>query len=388
MNPLAVAAWSMITPLGEDDATIDALLDRRSAFSSPASDWKLRNPLAAVIPERPGHAARDGQWQRYLATSVVRRVLIRSAIELEKNRDRCAFVFATSYGHLIDDAKGDTMSTWARDCVRSLGCDLEPIVVGSGCSSGSDALGVAAAMLDCGAIDTAIVVAVDIVTAAKRIAHSTLGTMTAGCHRPFDIGRSGMLLGEAAAAVVLMRCEDCPEPKGELTGIGASNDAYGLTSPDPSGLSVRLALDRALLAAGLTHGDLALYLAHGTGTQLNDALEAQVVADVFADNEMLAMVGTKGALGHSLGVCGLVEFILLLQMLNAGRAPATVGLTDPIGSVAARFPGPEGRLLGGPCGVSVTLGFGGFNTALIARARTQKSGRPGRLSDGRMESAL
>jgi 3-oxoacyl-[acyl-carrier-protein] synthase II len=177
-----------------------------------------------------------------------------------------------------------------------------------------------------------------------------------------------MLLGEASAAVVLMRSEDCPKHRGELVGIGASNDAYGLTSPDPSGVSVRLALDRALLAAELTYEDLALYLAHGTGTQLNDDLEAKVVEEVFADNEMLTIVGTKGALGHSLGACGLVEFILLLQMLNRQLAPATVGLTDPIGSISARFPGPEGRPLGGPCGVSVTLGFGGFNTALIGRA--------------------
>jgi 3-oxoacyl-[acyl-carrier-protein] synthase II len=368
MKPLAVAAWSMVTPLGEDDATINALFEQRSAFSPQTSHWKIRNNLAAVVPERPIQAARDGQWQRYLATYVTRKVLDTLSVDIQKEQDRCAFVFATSYGHLIDDAGSDTMSTWAKDCVRSVQCDLDPIVVGSGCSSGSDALGVAAAMLDCGTIDTAVVVAVDIVTTAKRIAHSTLGTMAANSHKPFDISRSGMLLGEASAAVVLMRSEDCPEHRGELLGIGASNDAFGLTSPDPSGLSVRLALDRALLAAELTYNDLTLYLAHGTGTQLNDELEAKVVEEVFADNDMLTIVGTKGALGHSLGACGVVEFILLLQMLNRQLAPATVGLTDPISSISARFPGPKGRLLSGPYGVSVTLGFGGFNTALIARA--------------------
>jgi 3-oxoacyl-[acyl-carrier-protein] synthase II len=260
------------------------------------------------------------------------------------------------------------MSTWAQDCVRSLGWDFDPIVVGSGCSSGSDALGVAAAMLDCHAIDTAIVVATDIVTEAKRLAHSTLGTMTVGDHKPFSIHRSGMLLGEASAAVALMRKEGCAEHEGELVGVGASNDAFGLTSPDSSGLSVRLALERALLASDLGYGDLALYLAHGTGTQLNDALEAKVVEELFANNETLTIVGTKGALGHSLGACGLVEFILLLQMLKRQFAPATVGLTDPMSSISARFPGSEGRALNGHYGVSVTLGFGGFNTALIARA--------------------
>lgn len=368
MTPIAVADWSMLTPLGEDDATIDALFERRSAFSPQTSSRKLRNALTAIMPERPPHAAKDREWQRYLATYVIRSVMDKLSLDIRKLQDRCALVFATSFGHLIDDAGDDTMSTWARDCVRSLQCELEPIVVGSGCSSGSDALCVAAAMLDCRAIETAIVVAVDIVTAAKRIAHSTLGTMTAGRLQPFDAGRSGMLLGEAAAAVVLMRTEDCPVHRGELIGTGASNDAFGLTSPDPTGLSVRLALQRALLVANLTRDDLVLYLAHGTGTELNDALEAKVVAEVFADNDRLVIAATKGALGHSLGACGVVEFILLLQMLERQLAPAIVGLSDPIGSISGRCPGPEGRPLDGPYGVSVTLGFGGFNTALIARA--------------------
>jgi 3-oxoacyl-[acyl-carrier-protein] synthase II len=369
MKPLAVAAWEMLTPFGENAATLDALLAGRDAFTPQASPWKLRNDLGAVIADRADHAGSDGQWQRYLAIRVVRAMLDRLAIDPRREGERCAFVFATSYGHLLDDAGEDTMSTWAKDCVLALGSDRDPIVVGSGCSSGSDALGVAAAMLEDGAAEIGIVVAVDIVTAAKRLAHSTLGTMTVDRPRPFDKDRGGMLLGEAAAAVVLMRREDCDEPCGELLGIGASNDAYSLTAPDPTGLSVRLALDRALAAAALTSDDLALYLAHGTGTLLNDAVEAKVVEQVFAGNPALAIVGTKGALGHSLGACGLVEFILLLQMLEKRIAPPTIGLDDPIDAISARFPGAGGRGLSGDCGVSVTLGFGGFNSALVARAR-------------------
>src|ERR1043166_402476 len=205
MKPLAVAYWSMITPLGEDDATINALFEQRSGFSPHPSPWKLRNTLAAVIAERPMHATSDAEWQRYLGTYVTRRVVDTLSIDIQNTR--CAFVLATSYGHLMDDPGNDTLSTWAKDCLRRIGCELDPIVVGSGCSSGSDALGVAAALLDCGTIDTAIVVAVDLVTAAKRLAHSTLGTMAASNHKPFDIHRSGMLPGEAAAAVVLMRSE-------------------------------------------------------------------------------------------------------------------------------------------------------------------------------------
>jgi hypothetical protein len=83
MKPLAVAAWSIITPFGEDDATVDALFEQRSAFSPQASHLKLRNALAAVVPERPSHAARDGQWQRYLATYVTRKVLDTLSMDIQ-----------------------------------------------------------------------------------------------------------------------------------------------------------------------------------------------------------------------------------------------------------------------------------------------------------------
>jgi 3-oxoacyl-[acyl-carrier-protein] synthase II len=367
MKPLAVAAWSMVTPFGEGDAAIEALFANRAAFSPVPTDAALRSELAALVPGWPDRAAGAAQWQRHLASQVTRAVWDTLSLD-GAAADRCLFVFATSYGHLLDEPGSDTMSSWAQDCLRDLGLDGEAIVVGSGCSSGADAVGLAAAMLDAGKADVAVVVAVDIVTPAKRIAHSTLGTMAVGEVKPFDVRRSGMLLGEAAAAVALMRREDCPKHEGELLGIGAANDAYGLTAPDPSGLSVRLALDRALNAADLGEEDLSLYLAHGTGTQLNDGLEAKVVEEAFAGNCGMIVVGTKGALGHSLGACGLVEFILLLQMLKRGEAPPTVGLAEPIEGVAKRVAQPEGRPLQGQLGVSVTLGFGGFNTALVARA--------------------
>ena len=123
MKPLAVAAWSMITPFGEDDATIDALFEQRSAFSPQASHWKLRNTLAAVVPERPSQAARDSQWQRYLATYVTRKVLDTLSIDIQKSQDRCAFVFATNKplmetvlanfnGAGVEKTLADTLDYW------------------------------------------------------------------------------------------------------------------------------------------------------------------------------------------------------------------------------------------------------------------------------------
>ncbi|MFK4259172.1 beta-ketoacyl synthase N-terminal-like domain-containing protein [Agrobacterium tumefaciens] len=304
--------------------------------------------------------------------------------ELRERQTRVSFIFSTSFGHLLDASREEAMSTWAKDCLFDLGFDANPIVVGSGCSSSADGIAVAAAMLVDGAADVAVVVAVDIVTRTKRVAHSKLGTMTDELPRPFDLQRNGMLLGEAATAIILRR--SCPgeTSEGELVGIGSSNDAYSLTAPDPTGFAGRLAIERALGSAKLISQDIGVYYAHGTGTVLNDALEASIIADLFADNPSLVVVGTKGALGHSLGACGALEFVLLLRMLRDQKVPATVGTARAMETISNRLAqiSPEKREL--RYGLTMTLGFGGFNTALIARAMPCPSGNaPEAVGPGR-----
>ncbi|MCW8060096.1 beta-ketoacyl synthase N-terminal-like domain-containing protein [Agrobacterium tumefaciens] len=294
--------------------------------------------------------------------------------ELRDRQNRVSFIFSTSFGHLLDTSREEDMSTWAKDCLFDLGFDTYPIVVGSGCSSSSDGIAVAAALLVDGAADVVVVVAVDIVTRTKQVAHSKLGTMTDELPRPFDLHRNGMLLGEAATAIILRRSGPGERNEGELVGIGASNDAYSLTAPDPTGFAGRLAIERALGSAKLISQDIGVYYAHGTGTVLNDALEASIIADVFADNPGLAVVGTKGALGHSLGACGALEFVLLLRMLKNQKVPATVGTAYAMESVSNRLGQISPQKSDAQYGLTMTLGFGGFNTALIARAMPHPSG--------------
>jgi 3-oxoacyl-(acyl-carrier-protein) synthase len=161
MNPVAVRAWSMITPLGTEGETLAALFEGRSGFSSQLSPHPLRNGLAACIPNRPAHAETPKAWQQHLAVTVGKTALTKAGVDVRSLTGRIAFVFATSYGHLLDEPGDDTMSTWAVECTRSLGSDAEPIVVGSACSSSADAIGLAAALLDTDMADLAIVIAVD-----------------------------------------------------------------------------------------------------------------------------------------------------------------------------------------------------------------------------------
>ncbi|WP_123358439.1 beta-ketoacyl synthase N-terminal-like domain-containing protein [Pseudomonas frederiksbergensis] len=364
MKSVAVIAKALITPLGNETETLAALFDSKSGIAIHPSKFELRNNHAAVIKSTVKSDTYHHR-QRELALSVGQSVL--SEANIDATDDRLAFIFATSYGHLLDNPGDDTMSTWAIDCARDLGSSIEPIVIGTACSAGSDALGMASALLEDHSYDTVIIIAVDIVTEAKRLAHSGLGTMTDDTPKPFDVERNGMVLGDAAAALVLRRTTDCTSHFGELVGYGASNDASGLTTPDLSGDSVRLAIQRAFKPAKIDAQDISVYLAHGTGTHINDEIESKVIEDIFNQNGRLKILGTKGALGHSLGACGLLEFIILIHVLKKSALPPTVGLSEPMPNIKNRFREDLPVSLHTNTGITVTLGFGGFNTALIAR---------------------
>jgi 3-oxoacyl-[acyl-carrier-protein] synthase II len=215
---------------------------------------------------------------------------------------------------------------------------------------------------------------VDVLTTSKRLAHSALGTMSPTTLRAFDARHDGMLLGEGAAFVVL---ESDPghaaPPLSTLRGVGSANDASGMTTPDEGGRGARFAVERSLADAGLLASAIDVVNAHGSGTPLNDATEALALREVFVrggagSGERPIVFGTKGNFGHSLGATGTVEAIALILALRTGRVPPVAGLEqrDP----AFPLPLPMGAplLASMRIGLSLTLGFGGFDTSLVFEA--------------------
>jgi 3-oxoacyl-[acyl-carrier-protein] synthase II len=251
-----------------------------------------------------------------------------------------------------------------------IGHPHRPVCVSTACSAGSDAIAIAALLIGAGIAERCVAGGADIVTAAKRLGHSALGTMSPGRPRAFDKRRDGMVPGEGAAFLVLesarsARSRGAPV-LGLLLGSGSSNDATGLTAPDPSGDSVLLAMRRCLSASGRRPDQVAVLNAHATGTPVNDDMESRSLRRLFGAGAPAPVVfATKGALGHSLGATGAIEAITVLLALRDGLAPPVAGLADPL----AGFPLPIG--IGRPvpvtgrCGASLTIGFGGFNTCLL-----------------------
>jgi 3-oxoacyl-[acyl-carrier-protein] synthase II len=278
-------------------------------------------------------------------------------------------VLGTSLGAFLEgEPESAPLHAWADALGKQVGATREPVSVSTACSSGSDAVLVGAELIRAGVAACCVCGGVDVVTLSKRLAHSALGSLSPTTLRAFDVRHDGTLLGEGAGFIVLERTPhpDAP-PLGYLRGIGAANDAAGMTTPDAAGRGARFALERSLRDAGLTPDAIGVINAHGSGTSLNDVTEAKAFAEVFGAGSGARPIvfATKGNFGHSLGATGILEAITVLLALRTGQVPPIVGLEQPDPDM--HFPLPQGRAmpLDARVGLSLTLGFGGFDTSLI-----------------------
>lgn len=155
----------------------------------------------------------------------------------------------------------------------------------------------------------------------------------AAAFRPFDRTRDGFVLGEGAGAIVLETerhvVQRGKRPYAELKSIGITCDNYHMTAPDPEGTYIAKAMRMALLEAGLLPETIDYFSAHGTGTKLNDAVEATALQSVFGDYaHTLPVSSIKGTIGHLLGACGLVEIVANVLSLQNHKVPPTANLTN------------------------------------------------------------
>jgi 3-oxoacyl-[acyl-carrier-protein] synthase II len=362
IGDLYVTGMSWSTPLGDDlDGVWKRLLAGQDGFGNFGSTFPLRNDLVAGVRSVSTELRHDSRMLS-MATACLRTAFADAGLNVAENG--VALVLGTSYGAHLDEPV-TSLYDWAVRCAESIGFLGDPVCVSTACSAASDALMVGASLVQSGKAKAAVCGGVDILTPAKRLAHSKLGTLSRDRLRAFDVAHSGMVLGEGSGFLVLeLDAERANRRYATFRGSGSSNDAASVTAPAMDGSAVRLAIERALRGSGLSISDIAAVSAHGTGTVLNDQAEGRGLALAFGGlRELPVVFGTKGALGHSLGACGAIEAISLILALRHQVAPPIVGLRSPIGE-AASFVRRGCRKVSGNAGISLTLGFGGFNTAL------------------------
>ncbi len=186
--------------------------------------------------------------------------------------------------------------------------------------------------------------------------------------RPFSRNRSGMILGEGGAMLVLEPLERA-QARGakiyaEIVGFGMSADAHHLTQPSPSGAA--LAMQTALADAGLRPEQIGYVNAHGTGTLANDPMETQALRLAFgAHADKLAVSSTKSMHAHTLGAAGAIEAVATVLALQHGILPPTANFVEPDPECDLDFIPNQARQIQVEAAISNSFAFGGLNAALV-----------------------
>jgi 3-oxoacyl-[acyl-carrier-protein] synthase II len=153
-----------------------------------------------------------------------------------------------------------------------------------------------------------------------------------------------------------------------LSGTGSANDATGMTVADITGLSAGYAMQRSLADAGLPLSSIGLINAHGSGTVMNDTTESNAFTRFSRGRSGPLVFATKGNFGHTLGATGAIEAIAVILALREGRVPPIHGLEQPLPEVSLPLAISQPVSCTPRAALSLTLGFGGFDTSLVFEA--------------------
>ncbi|MEU6177758.1 beta-ketoacyl-[acyl-carrier-protein] synthase family protein [Streptomyces coeruleorubidus] len=252
-------------------------------------------------------------------------------------------------------------------------------VVATACASGNSALAYAAEAIRAGRTDVMIAGGADELSTGIMMMFASLRSLTDDALRPFDRNRSGLVVSEGAAALVLESYEHArlrgARVYAELAGWASACDAHHMTAPHPQGRGARRSLERALAMSGVSLDRVGHVSAHGTGTPSNDSVEAAAVRAVFGERGP-AVSSLKGALGHTQGAASAIEAVACVLALRDGVIPPTANLVDPDPDCAVDLVYGAARQAPLEVVVNNAFGFGG-NTACTVFTRPGSGGNAG-----------
>ncbi|HEY9605852.1 MAG TPA: beta-ketoacyl-ACP synthase [Allocoleopsis sp.] len=245
--------------------------------------------------------------------------------------------------------------------VKSTGPVLAPMAA---CATGIWAIAQGYELIQTGQCQRAIVGAVEApITPLTLAGFDKMGALARTGSYPFDRYREGFVLGEGGAVLVLESAQLAKQRMapvyGQVLGFGLTSDAYHLSAPNPNRHSAILAVKQCLERSQLSPDEINYIHAHGTGTQLNDQNEAQLIQWFVARN--VPVSSTKGATGHTLGASGALGAAFCLMALKHQLLPPCVGLKEPAFELDFVTVTRSDKLRSVLC---LSFGFGGQNAAL------------------------
>ena len=408
MTRVAITGLGMVSPIGADRASAWAALRAGTSGIGPIRRFDasglavqlagevrdlppLPEPVAAVARHDPkigfayraceealaqaGWGGLDSRCLLHVATSLetfdLSRVVQNGRADFAAVVDAALMPGAAPLQFPLDTAATRIVARFGRPAQSLTNC--------SACAAGAQAIGHAFRAVRSGRFERALCGGFDSMINPLGVGgFQLLGALTtrndrgARACRPFDSQRDGTVLGEGAAMVALEPL-DKVRAEGrivlaELCGYGSSLDACSVSAPDPDGLGAERAMRVALADAGLPPAAIRHINAHGTGTALNDAVEARAMRRVFADTwREIPVSATKSVTGHLIAAAGAVELGACVMAVVEGILPPNTSL-DRVGpDCELNHVVAAGTAFDGDHVLSNSFGFGGQNAALIMR---------------------
>ena len=373
-----------IAPITHYDASA-----QKVHLAAEVKDW---DPTSVLDKKEVRHMARYSQ----LAMASAKEAVADSGLDLESlDRTRCGVIVSSGVGGIAMteseqmrcSEKGFDRASpfYIPSTIANMGAGLIAIAFGfqgmctcpvTACAGGSNAVGDAfrhirdgyAEVMLCGGAEAAVTPLSIGGFTSMRALH--VGDDPNRASIPFDAQRSGFVLGEGAAILVLEEYEHAKargaKVYAEVVGYGATCDAYHMTAPAPNGEGGARAMAQALADGGVAPQQVGYINAHGTSTPLNDSGETAAIKTVFGDHAYkLAVSSTKSMTGHMLGAAGAVEAIFSALTLKDGFLPATIHYQEPDPACDLDYVPNEGRQAQVEYVLSNSLGFGGHNACVL-----------------------
>jgi 3-oxoacyl-[acyl-carrier-protein] synthase II len=394
VSALGLGAEAHRIPAPGEPAPLGIALDESLAAAG------LLRPLAARAPLELGVAKSPDRATDLLTAAMAQALATLDVVRPGWRAQRLGIAIGTSSGGMLTAerffaaraagepavalaplARGATYFAPFNAALAAFGLQNTPLRTQllAACSASTLALGLGLRWLDRDACDVVLAGGYDALSTFVASGFEALRATTATKPRPFRVGRDGMVLGEGAAIVALVRDERaCGVPIiARVAGFGASTDAVHITAPDRTGSGLARAGAAALADAGLPPSRVGLVSAHATATPYNDAMESRAIAALFGSSQRCSegepaggavpspvVHPFKAQIGHTLGAAGVLEALAAAAALSASIAPpaASEGELDRDAPVLL-LERAEQRPL--EAALKLSAAFGGTNAALV-----------------------